>query len=158
MRYELMPYIYSYAGLCWLENGSMIRPLAFRYPKDKRVWDIMDQYLPEGNGWYDYRTGAYYEGGQWIDAEAGIEGIPVLVREGSIIPKGKASLSTEEQSREITLTVYGGKSGEFTLYEDAGDGYAYETGEFGITKFTWQIANTVLVRKDGVNVKIACEM
>lgn len=45
LRYELMPYIYSYAGLCWLENGSIIRPLAFQYPEDKRVWNIMDQYL-----------------------------------------------------------------------------------------------------------------
>lgn len=36
LRYELIPYIYSYAGLSWLENGSMMRLLAFAYPKDRK--------------------------------------------------------------------------------------------------------------------------
>lgn len=210
LRYELIPYIYSYAGLSWLENGSIIRPLAFQYPGDKNVWNIPDQYLfgrelmvcpitcpmyygqnsekltntrksrkvylPEADGWYDYRTGAYYEGGQWVDAEAEIDHIPVFVREGSILPIGKAALSTEEQSPEISLTVYGGKSGTFTLYEDAGNTYSYEEGAFCVTVFTWQeeeqkltaesrnnlpdkdkryrIENAVLVQKNGIDIEL----
>ena len=73
-----------------------------------------------------------------MDAEAEIDHIPVFVREGSILPIGKAALSTEEQSPEISLTVYGGKSGTFTLYEDAGNTYSYEEGAFCVTVFTWQ--------------------
>lgn len=45
LRYELMPYIYSLAGKVWLEDGSMIKPLSFAFPKDKKVWDMKDQYM-----------------------------------------------------------------------------------------------------------------
>lgn len=44
VRYQLMPYIYSQAGRTWLEDQSMMRPLAFDY-QDKEVYDIKDQYL-----------------------------------------------------------------------------------------------------------------
>ncbi|MGN0267134.1 MAG: TIM-barrel domain-containing protein, partial [Lachnospiraceae bacterium] len=43
LRYELIPYIYSYAGLCWLKDQSMIRLLAFAWPEDREVWNITDQ-------------------------------------------------------------------------------------------------------------------
>ncbi len=45
LRYELMPYIYSEAGKVYLEDGSLIRNLAFLYPNDQKVWDITDQYM-----------------------------------------------------------------------------------------------------------------
>ncbi len=171
LRYELLPYIYSYAGLCWLENQSMIRLLAFEWPEDKEVWNITDQYLfgkemmvcpvlkpmyygknseplegtaktrrvylPAGCGWYDYWTNAYYEGGQWIEAEAGLEKIPLFVREGSILPRVEFAQSTEETGTELHITVYTGKDAAFTLYEDAGDGYGYEQGRYCLTKLHW---------------------
>lgn len=45
LRYEWMPYIYSLAGQCWLQDKSMIKLLAFEYPEDHTVWEIADQYL-----------------------------------------------------------------------------------------------------------------
>ena len=45
LRYELMPYIYSTAGRVWLEDGSMIRMLAFRYPREPEALGCKDQYL-----------------------------------------------------------------------------------------------------------------
>ena len=171
LRYELIPYIYSYVGLCWLENQSVIRLLAFEWPEDKEVWNITDQYLfgkemmvcpvlkpmyfeknseplegtaktrrvylPAGCGWYDYWTNAYYEGGQWIEAEAGLEKIPLFVREGSILPRVEFAQSTEETGTELHITVYTGKDASFTLYEDAGDGYGYEQGRYCLTKLHW---------------------
>lgn len=171
LRYNLMPYIYSYAGLCWLDNGSMMKHLSFVYPHDREVWEITDQYmfgnelmicpvtkpmyyqvlskkidntvkarmvyLPKGNGWYDYWTNTYYEGGRWIAAPAPIERIPVYVREGSIIPKAEPALSTEEMKQEISITVYGGMSGKFMLYEDSGDDYSYEDGKYNLTELIW---------------------
>lgn len=212
LRYELMPYIYSQAGMCWLEDRSMMRPLAFEYPEDKEVWNLMDQYLfgdafmvcpvtfpmyygpcsqkleevkkcrrvylPKGNGWYDYWTGAYYRGGQWIEAGSPISRIPVYVREGSVIPKGEAALSTEEQSKKIRIAVYAGKSGQFTLYEDSGVDYAYENGQYCLTRLSWsekegrltavkegavpdgeegwKIEGAILFRQDGTDEEIRC--
>lgn len=171
LRYELIPYIYSYAGLSWLENGSMMRLLAFAYPKDRKVWNITDQYmfgnelmvcpvtkpmyydceskkldnvekvrmvyLPEGNGWYDFWTSAYYKGGQWVRAETPIHRIPVFVKEGSIIPKVQSACSVEEQEKAMHITVYGGANAEFVLYEDDGDGHSYEDGCYSITGYVW---------------------
>ena len=35
------------------------------------------------------------------------------------------------------MTVYPGADGSFELYEDAGDGYKYEKGEFTTIRFAW---------------------
>lgn len=45
LRYELMPYIYSLAGRTWLLDESMMRFLAFDYPKDQTACEIKDQYM-----------------------------------------------------------------------------------------------------------------
>lgn len=45
LRYKLMPYIYSAAGNCTLNGGSMMLPLAFDYPSDPTVQNITDQYM-----------------------------------------------------------------------------------------------------------------
>ena len=94
-------------------------------------------YLPKGCGWYDFYTEKYYEGGQYIEADAPIDKIPLFVKEGSIIPFAEPALSTEEQSREITLKIYSGADAAFTLYEDEGDGYGYESGRYLLTELRW---------------------
>lgn len=45
LRYEFLPYIYSTAGKVWLKDASMIRMLAFDFPKDAQALEITDQYL-----------------------------------------------------------------------------------------------------------------
>lgn len=45
LRYELMPYIYSAAGKCSINDDSMILPLAADYPDDKTALKIVDQYM-----------------------------------------------------------------------------------------------------------------
>lgn len=164
LRYELMPYIYSEAGKVWLEDASLISPLAFSFPSDEKVYDITDQYmfgsalmvcpvsvpmyfdknstpidrssytrkvyLPAGTSWYDFYTKEKYEGGSWVDADAPLDKIPVFVKNKSIIPMTEAALSTNEQNSEITYKVFSDCPCTYTLYTDAGDGYAYETGEY----------------------------
>jgi len=172
LRYELMPYIYSLAGISWLKDCSMIRHLAFGFPQDKQTWEIKDQYLfgeglmvcpvtepfyygknsvrlsgksktrkvylPKGYRWYDYWTDKVYEGGQWIEAEAALLHIPLFVREGTILPMTEFAPSTEEQKPALTVVVYPGKDSSFVLYEDEGDGFGYETGEYCLTTLRWQ--------------------
>lgn len=171
LRYELMPYIYSLAGLSWLDDKSIIRHLAFGFPQDSRTWEIKDQYLfgeglmvcpvteplyyernsvrisgkprsrrvylPEGCRWYDYWTNEEYTGGQWIEADAPLMHIPLFVREGTVLPLAKAAGCIREQGQDLTVKIYPGKDGSFVLYEDAGDGFGYETGEFALTTLYW---------------------
>ena len=69
----------------------------------------------------------------------GIDHIPVYVKAGSILPVMEPGESTAEmEGREILLQVYAGADGSFTLYEDAGDGYGYERGEYCVTQICYQ--------------------
>lgn len=112
-------------------------------------------YLPEGCDWYEMETGEKYSGGQWIDADAPLEKIPVFVKAGSIIPMCAPALSVSELSDEITLHVYPGADGAFTLYEDAGDGYGYERGEYTLRRLIWDDLNKNIT-EDGQNVALSC--
>ena len=96
-------------------------------------------YLPKGTDWYDFYTEERFEGGQEITAYVGIDHIPVYVRAGSIVPVMEPGESTADmEGQDILLQVYGGADGAFTLYEDAGDGYGYEKGEYCLTKIRYR--------------------
>lgn len=86
-------------------------------------------YFPKGCDWYDFETGERFAGGTTVSVEAPLDRIPVFVRAGSIIPMRKPALSTEEQTDEITFRRFGDNA-RYELYEDAGDGYGYESGEY----------------------------
>jgi alpha-D-xyloside xylohydrolase len=45
LRYRLMPYIYSLAWKITNENYTVMRGLAFDFPKDKNVFNIKDQFM-----------------------------------------------------------------------------------------------------------------
>lgn len=95
-------------------------------------------YLPKNpGGWYYLETDEHFSGGQWISVPALIDVIPLFVKAGSIIPMAEFALSTEEQETEITLKVWPGADGELELYEDDGDGYGYEKGEYRLTKIRY---------------------
>ena len=102
---------------------------------------VIPIYLPEG-GWSDFCTGKQYEGGRTIEAEAPLDRIPVFVKAGSIIPV----MIPEEWAYDGYITdvpgklkfkVYPGADGEYLLYDDAGDGYGYEKGDYRLLKLTW---------------------
>jgi alpha-D-xyloside xylohydrolase len=95
-------------------------------------------YLPAGNDWFDFWTGARHAGGGTITADAPLEKIPLYVRAGSIIPLGPPLQYTAEKPADpIELRVYPGADGAFTLYEDEGDGYRYEQGAFSTIQLAW---------------------
>ncbi len=95
-------------------------------------------YLPEGADWYDFWTNQYYTGGQTIIAEAPIDIIPLFVKAGSILPMSEFMNYVDEiADAPIEVRVYSGKDAEFELYEDEGNSYRYENGEYAITKLSW---------------------
>ena len=163
LRYRLMPYLYSMAGMVHLRDYTMMRGLVMDFNGDDKVLDIKDQwmfgsalmacpvgeyqkysrevYLPKQKGWYDFYTGAYHAGGQTIVADAPYDKIPVFIPEGAILPIGPEMQWSDEKKPElIDLYVYAGKDGSYTLYEDEGTNYNYEKGKYAVIDFKYDDA------------------
>jgi alpha-D-xyloside xylohydrolase len=101
-------------------------------------------YLPESTQWYDFYSGAAVANGTQTVA-APYERIPLFVRAGSIIPFGPdIQWSDEKEADYITLYVYAGANGKFTLYEDEGVNYNYEKGKYATIDFTYDDATSTL--------------
>ncbi|RZK24253.1 MAG: DUF5110 domain-containing protein, partial [Hymenobacter sp.] len=153
LRYRLLPYIYSLAGQAHHQNSTIMRGLVLDFNADPAVRNVADQfmfgpsllvnpvtdyrarsrqlYLPATTGWYDFYSGQYQAGGQTLTAAAPLERLPLYVKEGAILPFGPAVQYTSEKPADvITLYVYTGKDGQFSLYEDENVNYNYEKGAF----------------------------
>jgi alpha-D-xyloside xylohydrolase len=159
LRYQLMPYIYSLGYKTWLTGAPIMRALAMDFPGDQRVADIGDEYmlgpaflvapvteqgatsrevyLPAGTDWYNFWTGERVKGGMKIMVDAPIDTIPLFVRAGSIVPLGSAVESTHEAQKIAKVRVYPGGDGDFTLFSDDGETYAYENGGGTVTRLHW---------------------
>ena len=87
-------------------------------------------YFPEGCDWYDFYTCRKYTGGTAEEIEVPLDTILLFVKDGSIIPVTEPALSTEEQTGDIEYRRFGNVTAPYEMYTDAGDGYAYERGEY----------------------------
>ncbi|HEX4155445.1 MAG TPA: TIM-barrel domain-containing protein [Acidobacteriaceae bacterium] len=163
LRYQLMPYIYSLGYFSHQTGAPFMRALFMDFGSDPKVASIGDEfmfgpalliapvtdqgrtsrevYLPAGTDWYNFWTNERLHGGQQINVSAPIDILPVFVRAGSILPLGAPILSTDQKQPIAQLRVYPGADGEFTLYNDDGQTYAYEHGDSQITHLHWSDAN-----------------
>ncbi len=100
-----------------------------------KEWKV---YLPAGADWYDFHTNQRHSGGQEITVELRLDRIPVFAKAGAVIPTMEPGDSTASmEGRDICLWVYAGADGSFELYEDSGDGYGYEQGEYCVTYISY---------------------
>lgn len=159
LRYALQPYIYSLAGMTTQRDFTMLRPLVMDFAGDRTARSLTDEflfgpsllvapitsykqrerqvYLPVGHSWYDYWTGKPVAAGN-LAADAPYDRIPVFVPAGAILPYGPAVQYVGEKSADpITLYVYAGSDGDFTLYEDRGTDNGYEKGAFATIPLHW---------------------
>nr|NUR37786.1 glycoside hydrolase family 31 protein [Sphingomonas sp.] len=149
-RYELIPYIYSLGHGTYQNGAPFMRALFMDFPNDPKVAGLTDEYmfgpaflaapvleqgatsrrvyLPAGTDWYDWWTNKRYTGGQWIDAAAPIERMPLFVRAGSIVPLGSPIQNTSQRQSLREIRVYPGANGSFTVYDDDGVTNAYKAG------------------------------
>ena len=171
LRYSMMPYIYSLAGMTYFKDYTIMRALVMDFEKDTKVNNIGDQYMfgpslmvcpvyqygarsrevyfPETTGWYDFYTGKYVRGGQTLKVDAPYEKMPLYAHEGAIIPYGpNIQYTSEKPADHITLYIYGGQNGSFTLYEDEGDNYNYEKGKYATIEFSYDEASKSLTIGD----------
>jgi len=159
LRYRLIPYIYSLAWQVTSAGYTVMRPLVFDFQSDTMVYGITDQYmfgpaflvnpvttqgatsrsvyLPAGT-WYDFWAGSTLMGGSTMMADAPLSQMPLYVRAGSIVPMGPMIQYATQSIDPLEIRVYEGGDASFTLYEDEGDTYNYETGKYSTIQFTWK--------------------
>ena len=153
LRYRLMPYIYTLGADTWAKDGSIIRTLAADFPNDRAARGLNDQYLfgdafmvapvttyrarsrqvyfPGQGTWYDFARGTAYRGGSSASVPAPFERMPLFVRAGAIVPMGPVTQYTDQKpDAPLTLAIYTGADGRFSLYEDDGTSTAYKKGAF----------------------------
>jgi alpha-D-xyloside xylohydrolase len=171
LRYNLLPYVYSLAGWCYVNDYTMMRGLIMDFRNDPAVKNINDEYmfgpallinpvyeynardrdvyLPAGTGWYDLYSGKHFNGGNTIKANAPYEKIPVFVKEGAIIPFGvNMQYTNEKKADSLTLYVYAGRDGAFDLYEDEDTNYNYEQRKYSIIPISYnEVAKTLTIGK-----------
>jgi alpha-D-xyloside xylohydrolase len=166
LRYRLLPYIYSSAWGVTDRGEVLMKALPFVFPADLSLRDVSDQFmfgdsllvnpvterdattrrvvLPAGNNWVNFWTGQIQRGGQTITADAPIDQMPIFVKAGSIVPMGPIVQSTAEAEDPLEIRIYAGKNADFELYEDSGDGYAYEKGARATIHLHWNELRNVL--------------
>lgn len=156
LRYQLIPYLYDLFYEGEKTGLPILRPLVLHYEKDDKVKELNDEflygerilvapvveqgkrfrgvYLPKGT-WVDYWTKEVIAGEQYIIREAPLDVCPIYVKAGSVIPNyPEQSYIGEKDIKELILDVYEGE-GEYTHYQDNGEDFNYQNGEFNKYSF-----------------------
>ena len=167
LRYTFVPYIYSAYWKLHRDGVPLVRPLVMDYPADNNVTQTIDAwmfgdnmlvspvvtnyaattksvYLPAGS-WYNYWTDAVYTGGANVAIPVNVDTIPVLVKQGAVIPRQPVvqfinnyplTQNTANAVLPITFHVYGGANGSFEYFDDDGVTYNYEGGQYRSIVYT----------------------
>ena len=165
LRYRLIPYLYTLAEVTYRSGLPPMRPLFLEFPHDQSTWSMNDEwmlgdrvlaapvllkggerkvYLPAGD-WFDGNTSKAVHGAQTLDlTPVPLDVIPFYVRAGTILPLGPVLQSTAEPEDPLEVRVYPGGNATFSLYEDDGDTYGYETGKFAHIPMQWDDRQRIL--------------
>ncbi len=112
-------------------------------------------YLPAGCDWYDFWDGTRYTGGREVTVDTPLDRIPLFVRAGGIIPMAEGlQYADQKPETPLEICVWRGADGAFDLYDDAGDGYGYERGEYAATPLRWDDKAGQLTPSKGFRVRI----
>ena len=108
-------------------DNILVAPI-FEGEKKRKV------FLPAGK-WYDFYTGEPAGENQVIETEQGLDKIPLFVKDGAIIPMIPAQRQTPKPGEILQLEVryYGSAESSFELYDDDGETFNYEQGEYSKT-------------------------
>jgi len=169
LKSRLMPYLYTYSYECHQTGVPVQRALVFEFPNDSNtreevgehaktkyqfmsgesflvapVYEDTDSwsvYLPEGK-WTDYENGKVYRGGQTVtDYDVSDFKLPVLVKEGAIIPMyPEAHYQDRVQVRprdplQVDIYPHATEVTSFTMFEDDGLTYRFRENQFNKTRF-----------------------
>ena len=159
LRYRLLPYSYTAARETTQTGLPMMRALWLHYPDDPAATARGDQflwgrdilvspvvekgattrklYLPKGV-WFDFWTEERLEGGKEIERKVDLETMPLHVRQGTILAMGPVKQFVDEKvDGPLTLVIYPGVDGSFSLYEDDGRSFDYRKGVWMGIDIAW---------------------
>lgn len=162
LRHKLLPYIYTMNYRTHNDCRAICEPMYYHYPEENRAYECKNEFffgtefivapitehtsadtnlagvkvwIPEGR-FTDIFTGRIYKGNQFVKMYRDIENIPVLAKEGAIIPMSANDRTNDCSNPEVLeLLVYRGNN-TFTLYEDDGESLSYQQGAYLKTAFT----------------------
>lgn len=160
-RHSMIPYIYSMNRRTNKDGIALCEPMYYTYPESEQAYEVKNQYffgselivapitspmskttnlacvkvwLPKGR-WTDIYNGYIYDGGKYVTMYRGIESIPVLAKEGAIIPLSQNDRTNDSTNPDkLTLRIFRGTN-SFTLYEDDGLTMNYQNGAYAETVF-----------------------
>lgn len=96
------------------------------------------KYLPQGADWYEFYSEQRHEGGRNVTIPTTIDHTVMFVKAGSILPLAPVMQYAQQRAwDDLEVVVYPGADGSFTLYEDEGDNYNYEKGQYATITMTW---------------------
>lgn len=155
LRYRLLPYLYTLLWQAHQDDEPMLRPTFLDHEHDAQTFVECDDFmlgrdilvasvvepgarertlwLPDNEaGWYDFYTGEWFAGGQWVTRPAPLETLPLLVRAGAGLPlSGNIGHVNPAADNKRTLQLFplrnpGSCNG--MLFEDDGESWGYQTG------------------------------
>jgi alpha-glucosidase (family GH31 glycosyl hydrolase) len=160
LRESLIPYTYTVARETYDTGLPITRGMYLNWPDDDDAYVYDHEYMfgpellvapvgtagdpamktvwfPPGS-WTDIFTGRRYTGPSVQTLSVPLSQMPVFARAGAIVPLAPyMDYSSERPLSPLTLDVYAGASGSFSLYEDAGQGFGYQQGQFSRTPMRW---------------------
>ena len=162
LRHAMIPYLYTENHRAFAEDKPLVRPMYYELPDVEEAYTVPTEYgfgnslvvgaitrqmdeetrlasvnmvLPEGRS-YDIFNGRIYQGTTRRKLYRGLGEIPVLLKEGAIVPMSENDTANGTDNPEnIKLLIGAGKSGEYTMYEDDGISMAYRDGKYVTTRF-----------------------
>lgn len=139
LRYRLMPYLYGAAKQAAISGLPMARPMLLDHQYEPLAWKYDLQYmwgdnmlvapltaktgkkeiwLPQGL-WYNFATNKTISGNRVIEVTPNESELPIYVKAGAIIPERPYAQSTAFIDKsKLTLNVYSGANGRYSLLED----------------------------------------
>lgn len=161
LRYRLLPYFYT-AFWQYVKQGTpILRPLIMLEQENNYFAEHAENFavgdhlivapvmqpnashlrlrLPRGR-WYDYWTDTVHEGNQDLNRPVDLATMPIFIRAGAVLPSQPLMQYTHEKPiDQLTLDVYFGEDATTSqLYEDVGDGYEYQAGQYSLKQFKVQ--------------------
>lgn len=139
LRYQLIPYLYTYAHIAYQTGHPILRPMVFEFPEDERTFDLTEQYMlgselliapvmekgkrkkevyfPQGK-WVMWNTLEDFEGPGFKTVPAPLEILPMFVKKDSIIPLAPEVNFVDEKKEPLTLLIFSPEESSFHLYND----------------------------------------
>ncbi|BFK61194.1 glycoside hydrolase family 31 protein [Dorea longicatena] len=182
LRHEMIPYLYTMNYHAAHDGQPLIRPMYYLEPEQPEAYEVPNEYyfgtelvvypiteptdkaagtacvkawIPEGK-WYDIFSGLKYDGGRMLELYRSLEDIPVLAKEGAIIPLTDLTEYTNsvENPKELAVKIVPGKKNAFILMEDTGDTCEDKEENWAQTKLEWINENEFIIHPANGNLDV----